>query len=117
MDKFVEKIWFLFLDHKQEGPYSLIELERDERLTPETFAWREGMMDWKKISEIPELHAVFDGEAKKEEETFFNKDDQTPVPDDEIALDLQKGPPVFFYWTLLALFLILLLMYEYIAWR
>ncbi len=116
MDKFVEKIWFIFLDQKQEGPYSLLDLKRDERLTPETFAWKEGMKDWKRIAEIPELHSLFQPDAGKEENMPDEEAERPPVPDDEIVLDFQKGPPQFYLWLLLALFLIFIFLYVYIQW-
>jgi predicted Zn finger-like uncharacterized protein len=53
--------WYLAVDGQQTGPLSLAEMT--ERLrsgtVPETsFAWRDGMPDWLKIVDLPELRAL-----------------------------------------------------------
>ncbi|NMB73529.1 MAG: AgmX/PglI C-terminal domain-containing protein [Myxococcales bacterium] len=54
----LESVWFYGLDGSEEGPFTLVEMEehlRQGRLTPDHFAWRDGMEDWKPLSEVPEL--------------------------------------------------------------
>lgn len=54
----LESVWFYGLDGSEEGPFTLVEMEehlRQGRLTADHFAWRDGMEDWKPLSEVPEL--------------------------------------------------------------
>ena len=52
---------FLVIDGQQAGPYTpdqLREHAKAGRLTARTYAWKEGMVEWKPASEIPEAAAV-----------------------------------------------------------
>ncbi len=68
----LESVWFYGLDGSEEGPFTLVEMEehlRQGRLTPDHFAWRDGMEDWKPLSEVPELAQLLprDGGAARAE--------------------------------------------------
>lgn len=50
--------WFLMVSGNQEGPLGEAEIEaaaRQQRLTARTYAWKEGMEDWKRAGDVPEL--------------------------------------------------------------
>jgi hypothetical protein len=51
------KIWFyLDRERKAQGPYTTLELKNAlDRLNQTTFMWCEGMENWKKMKELPEL--------------------------------------------------------------
>ncbi|RMH57437.1 MAG: DUF4339 domain-containing protein [Candidatus Hydrogenedentota bacterium] len=56
-----EKIWFVHTDAGNQGPYSLgaLKMMLDEgQFTVEHHVWREGMENWKKIGNVPELAAL-----------------------------------------------------------
>ena len=102
----MEKIWYIKVNGTPEGPFSVMELKRDRRITPDTLVWREGFKKWIAIRYVVELKEVFADEDSQE----APKEDQTPlrgIPDEEIALDLRKDPPYF--WLLLILVIILYL--------
>jgi len=113
----MEKHWFLYLNDEQEGPYSLLELRKDDRLNPETFAWREGMSDWKRIVEIPELSDLFSPDGGIVEDMATDEDGPTPPPNDELVLELGKHPFHFAVWLLIAGILIFYIFYEYFWWN
>lgn len=47
-------MYFISKDNRKEGPFTIEEL-RGKRLTDDMLAWKEGITNWCKISEIPEL--------------------------------------------------------------
>lgn len=57
-----DKLWY-YLDHahQQMGPVSVIalrELWHTGRLDLGTYVWCEGMVDWKKVDELPDLKTI-----------------------------------------------------------
>ena len=64
----VEHEWFLAIDGKPEGPYQLRDLDvkyRTNELASSTFAWREGLPEWKPLFEIQEIKQVLQGKSVK----------------------------------------------------
>lgn len=104
----MNRCWFIWLNSKQEGPFSYAELKADERLTPDTLVWKEGMADWAPIRKVPELNNLFKEEELEPEE---NEEDLSvsPITDEEIALPLQDEPP-FLLWLLIALLVLIYVM-------
>jgi MFS family permease len=54
-------LWY-FLDetHTQHGPVefsALMELWREKKLTAASYLWQEGMLEWKRVSELPLVQA------------------------------------------------------------
>ena len=50
--------WFVMIRGAQQGPWTEAELGsavKDGRLTARSFCWKEGMADWKRAAELPEL--------------------------------------------------------------
>ena len=99
----MEKVWFIQLNGGVEGPYSVLDLKEDIRITPDTFVWREGFSRWVPIGDVPELQEVF-SEELEEEQTTETQDSLSP--DEEIVLDFRKGPFYFSFWVLLLLMLL-----------
>lgn len=54
-----EKIWYILIDKKSEGPLSYLDLERDERFTPNTLIWKEGWPEWKKAKDVDDFIDLF----------------------------------------------------------
>lgn len=55
-------IYFIVIDGKQSGPYSLVELSRligEKRIVKETYIWKPGMTQWDLAENVTEvLHLV-----------------------------------------------------------
>lgn len=107
----MERIWYIDIRGKEEGPYSESELRRDERITPDTYVWRQGWEQWRRIRDVRELDDLFkedeppeepeDGEAGKEEK---------PVRiEDELAIDYGEEPPYLFILVVIFILLYLIL--------
>lgn len=98
----MNKIWFILIDRKREGPLSYDDLKFDNRLTPDTLIWKEGFDDWKMIRDVPELKELFNDSAEQSEQ----KESQPEVFDkktaqDELVMDFKEPP--YFLWFLVAL--------------
>lgn len=96
----MEKIWYIDIQGKREGPFSFFDLRRDDRINPDTLVWKKGFSNWKPIRDVPELKEVFADEKPHEDEEKPEDEGRIKpiLPQDEIVLDLQKGPPYFFWF-------------------
>lgn len=99
--------WFIIIDGKQLGPFPTYKLKKLPGLTPDAFAWREGMEDWKKIRDIPELQSLFEDEWNPVEE------ENMPPPSEDIALAVESASPPFYFWVILILLLIAYVFFEF----
>ncbi|QLH34784.1 MAG: DUF4339 domain-containing protein [Parachlamydiaceae bacterium] len=52
------KIWFIYLEGQKEGPFTLLELKRHPRMTPDTLVWKEGFKTWIPARKVPELQSL-----------------------------------------------------------
>lgn len=107
----MDKIWYICVEGKSVGPCSIEDLRRDRRLTFDTFVWREGFTNWKRLSEVPELEHVFQEDESKEptvntDEPEDQKSAKTELSQDELALDARRGPPPYFFWIILLILVI-----------
>jgi len=50
--------YYLHDGHNQVGPFS-VEGLREKKITRETYVWKEGIIDWVKAGELPELNNLF----------------------------------------------------------
>lgn len=98
-----EKIWYVWISGKQEGPFSVNELKKMKELTPDTWAWRQGMPAWLPIRKIPELRELFEEELPPENEEL----QQGALPEKDAALVMPYAQPPWFFWFLIALVLVL----------
>ncbi len=92
----MEKIWYILLSGKQEGPYSLMELRSNAKITPDTLVWKEGFAEWIPMRNVPELAQVFQDETKTPDE----KDLKPPLvigADEQLAIDMQPSLPNLFF--------------------
>jgi uncharacterized protein (TIGR00266 family) len=54
--------WFLAVNNKSEGPFTVDEVGtriRSGVLTPQTLAFTQGMSDWTPIGQVPQFHSMF----------------------------------------------------------
>ncbi len=104
-----ERIWFLQIHGCQEGPYSVEELSRDERLTPDTLVWKPGFPTWIAIRNVPELRRIFrDPIAPAPFEEELPGEGGVLSGKDVLALDWYRETPP---WLLLILIVLILSAY------
>lgn len=102
-----EKIWYLDFDGEVEGPFSHEELKKDQRISPDTFIWREGFADWVLVKSVPELQDIFKDEHSVDQGPREEKDEEAKkkrllAAREEMALNLEEGgPPYYVYWLLI----------------
>jgi hypothetical protein len=108
----MKKIWYLDIRGHLEGPYSIRDLRRDSRVTPDTLVWREGFAHSVPIRNVPELKAVFSDEEKPREKG----DLKTGIKrlNDTMILEMSQEPP-FLMWVVVLL--VLFLLGWYLHWQ
>lgn len=97
--------WFVTLGGKQAGPYTLQELLGMKELTPDTLAWKKGMLKWQPIREIPELKDLFKEVDIHIPDLEVNTD-ATGEGAKDIILDFPQADPPLFFWLIVLLILI-----------
>lgn len=100
------KEWYIQINKRKEGPYSLQQLRHDPRVTPDTLAWRKGFSQWVPIRYIAELSQVFEDaqefQPPQETKPVFKK-----IPShDELTMDWRENNPQFIFWILIILLVI-----------
>ena len=105
------KEWYCLFKGKKEGPYSLMELRRHPRFTPDTFVWRKGFSKWVKASTVREIAKIFREEEKRSENQKKGPEKRTSRGDDILAA-IQTPPPYFWLFAFIMI-IIFLLFYSY----
>lgn len=109
----MDEIWFILIKRKQEGPYSVTQLKKDNRITPDTYVWREGFSNWLPIRSVPELKEIFKDETKKPSPK--DEDEEKKAADlkkiklsgqDELTLDLKRDLPPIIIWIIIGLIIL-----------
>lgn len=109
----MEKIWFLLIDGKEEGPYSIADLRRHIRLTPDTPVRRKGTARWILLRFIPELQSIFEDEPEKKGSTpSTNENTKSKLEEGGVVLALRNDPPPFYFWLLVAVIIIFYALYQ-----
>jgi GYF domain 2 len=103
--------WYIEIFRGVEGPFNKRQLKNDERLTPDTYVWREGFDNWKQIKDVSELNDLFEDYVVIEDEK--NTEPLVDILDDEIALEVNGGSPPYLYWILIVLIFITYFVYTY----
>lgn len=107
-----EKVWFIILDNKQEGPYSLFDLKNDRRFTPDTLVWRNGFKEWMLARNVKEIADVFkDNEPSKAIHEPFKGKKVTPDIGKEVTLALNQDPYQWMLWILIFVLIIFYIIY------
>lgn len=107
--------WFIIIENRQEGPFSLKDLKRDVRLTPDTLIWREGFNEWIPARFVSELEEIFkDKPESKPVHELIKKPLKTDLGQENPAtLTFQYDPYQFLLWILLLLTILLYFFYQY----
>lgn len=98
----MKKIWFLDIRGKLEGPYSLGDLRRDIRITPDTLVWKEGFARSVPIRNVPELKGVFTDDPANLEPEEPKKQIEGKQQNDLLLMEMSHEPP-FLIWLLIIL--------------
>ena len=110
------KEWFILTNNIQEGPFSIADLKRDLRITPDTLVWKEGFPKWLPMGQVPELKAVFEDESKKnndddeEKEEKNEKNGHFKIKRDVIALSYEPMPD--WIWLLIVIVFLMYSLYK-----
>jgi hypothetical protein len=106
--------WFILIDSKKEGPFSLQELKEDKRITPDTLVWKEGFKDWIAIRFVSELEDVFkDENVVKSPDEKIPESISTDLMQEQAALTLQQDPSQMILWILILILLLIYLLYQF----
>ena len=103
----MDKFWFIEIKGTREGPFSVEELKKDRRLTPDTFVWKKGFVTWKRIRDVQELKFLFndDIEETPQDEEKVAAPDLKKESDELIVLEMPQPP--YLFWILAALIILL----------
>jgi hypothetical protein len=106
----MEKTWYIKINGKQQGPYTLQQLKWNHQVTPDTLVWDPKTSSWVPLRKIPELQEIFkdpedNGEEKDEDKTKSKKLSST------LVLEMPAEPPQFI-WLLLAAAMLLLILFQ-----
>jgi len=108
-----EKAWFIKIEGRQEGPFTISKLRSDSRITPDTLARQENFSEWLPIRSIPELSALFEDPETLGEHVASAKKFFKDLPQDGVlVLDYKDKTPYFFYWLLVTLVVIAYVVYQ-----
>ena len=69
-------------DGKSVGPYSIEELMK-QPITPDTYVWTKGLVNWVKLTELPEVY-----------QRYLQKDMLPQIPTEPIV-EKQENKPIF----------------------
>lgn len=107
------KEWYCLFRGRKEGPFSITDLRRHPRFTPDTLVWKKGFPLWVKASQVPELDQIFK-EERKEEKKQKTQGETRPFSGTEILTARHTPPP---YWLLILIVIVLLLLFAfYVFW-
>ena len=81
----MEKLWYIKIRGKQQGPYSIAQLRQLREITPETLVWYPKVSDWVPIRNVPELREVF--------RDFNEPDEPEEKPKENLASELVLSLP------------------------
>ncbi|MFA6916680.1 MAG: DUF4339 domain-containing protein [Parachlamydiales bacterium] len=91
------KIWYLWVNGKEEGPFSLAEVQSHPALTPDLYVRKEGSDKWTPARHVPELQRLF--EDPQEIAPEIKKTPLLNPAGDELTLSYQD-PSSFWFWLL-----------------
>lgn len=104
----MDKIWYVYINGKVEGPISTLDLEKNEFITPNTYVWKEGFETWKKVKNVPELKGFFADDSEEEalDQPTIDSEADEDLKGEDLALAIKNDPPYFFWLLLVILILI-----------
>lgn len=111
-----EKEWFIIIDNRQEGPFSMIDLKREPRFNPDVLVWKKGFKEWLPARKVEELDEVFADEepSKIIHEPLKGKKLESDLGQEgQATLALHQDPFQIILWILVGLLIILYTFYQF----
>lgn len=105
----MDKIWYILLDGKEEGPFSQGQLLFQNGFNPDTLTRKEGSSKWLPARKISELRSLF--EDKEPEESPPPKSSDSSSFGDSDSLAISADPPFFSFWLMFIIGILLILFY------
>ncbi len=87
--------WYAMINGQQSGPLDVVGLTSKVgggQISLETFLWRQGMAEWKRASEIPELAIIFAGGKAEKPAPRVPAPPPAPAPVARVASVLSPEP-------------------------
>jgi len=102
------KKYYTHTENKQNGPFDLTEL-KSQKISKETPIWYEGLPEWTKAGEIPELSELFRNSTPPpiNPNSFSKNESSKPIPPKSSISEPKKNKPRAWLWILIALFLVI----------
>lgn len=95
-----KKIWYIKIQDAEEGPFDILELRHDPRLTPDTLVRKKGSSKWVPMRSVPELKEVFEDALPLESyEERIKKGIR--IEKEELLLNPPYDFPPFLFWLLI----------------
>lgn len=104
--------WYILVDGQLVGPITLEALKEHPSLTPDSYIWKKGFVDWLQARYIPELNEVFKDKRMKPKWSDKDKSQLGKNEKDYLVLSLQHDPYQFFLWVLLVLLTLMYVIYR-----
>lgn len=67
--EFADQQYYMVMDEKSTGPFTLAEVILHPHLTPETLVWKPGIENWVPASSLPELAPAFAAQQRQQHQT------------------------------------------------
>jgi hypothetical protein len=110
----MDKEWFIIVGNQQEGPYDLIDLKKDPRVTPDTLVWKKGFKEWVPARLVAALTALFEDET--ESQPLHEKPKTKPLKTDlgleQVTVAMHQDPYQLLLWILLLLLVLFYAFYQ-----
>lgn len=105
------KEWYCLFHGRKEGPFSLSELKKHPRFTPDTLVWKEGFKEWVRAGDVRALDVVFKDEKKGRRK----REEERSLPRGTDILTAGRSlPPPFWFLVLLVVFFLLWVLSQWI---
>jgi hypothetical protein len=110
----MDKEWFIIVGDQREGPYSLGDLKRDPRVTPDTLVWKKGFKEWVPARLVATLKPVFEDEP--DSQPLHQKPKIKPLKTDlgpeQVTVAMHQDPYQLLLWILLLLLVLFYAFYQ-----
>lgn len=107
------KEWFIIFENRQEGPYTLLELKKDRRFTPDTLVWKKGFLEWIPARLVPEMQELF--KDTPESRPLHPQDEEglgSELGHEQAMLVMQQDPYQIYLWIILFLIILYYTLYH-----
>ncbi len=107
------KEWYCLFQGRKEGPFSVDELKKHPRFTPDTLVWKKGFKEWVRARDVKELDRVFKDEKKGGRKGKEEKKEEHLRYGAGILAAGRPSPPPFWVILTLVLFFLLFLIFRW----